>query len=106
MNRLISLVIIVVMMAAMFAGCGEASAADTKHFHEVADGMTEAMISDYGVTSVQYAIIDNGEIVFSGNDGEYAKGADTAITKGHDVWHRFTEQNVCFSGNYDACGPG
>ena len=81
MNRLISLVIIVVMMAAMFAGCGEASAADTKHFHEVADGMTEAMISDYGVTSVQYAIIDNGEIVFSGNDGEYAKGADTAITK-------------------------
>jgi len=37
----------------------------------------------YGVTSVQYALIDNGEIVISGQSGVYSKDNNTALTKEH-----------------------
>lgn len=38
------------------------------------------MISNYGVTSIQYAIIDNGSIINSGNKGVFAKNINRAIT--------------------------
>lgn len=34
----------------------------------------------YGETSVQYALIDNGEIVISGHSGVYSKDSSTALT--------------------------
>lgn len=37
----------------------------------------------YGATSVQYALIDNGEVVISGQSGVYRKDKSTALTNQH-----------------------
>lgn len=43
----------------------------------------QALTSMYGVTSVQYALIDDGQIVISGQSGVYSKDGNTALTKDH-----------------------
>ena len=35
--------------------------------------MADTLIQNYGVTSLQYALIDNGEIITSGTSGVYSK---------------------------------
>ncbi|OPJ62244.1 serine hydrolase domain-containing protein [Clostridium oryzae] len=50
---------------------------DTK---KVADEKASALVSAYGCTSVQYALIDNGKMVLSGNAGTYEKGSNTSLT--------------------------
>ncbi|MEA4988495.1 MAG: serine hydrolase domain-containing protein [Anaerovorax sp.] len=89
MKRIFSIILVVAMVAVFVAGCaggpsdelavsrGQVSLEGLK---EEADKMASAMISDYGVTSIQYAIIDNGKITFSGNNGVYAKDNNTPIT--------------------------
>lgn len=44
--------------------------------NEQADVLTQ----NYGVTSIQYALLDNGEIVTSGNSGVYSKTENRALT--------------------------
>ncbi|RDU24073.1 class A beta-lactamase-related serine hydrolase [Anaerosacchariphilus polymeriproducens] len=46
----------------------------------VAIQKASSIINDYGSTSVQYALIDNGKIVLSGNSGVYSKEDNTALT--------------------------
>jgi CubicO group peptidase (beta-lactamase class C family) len=41
------------------------------------------LASYYGATSVQYALMDQGEIVISGQSGVYAKNNDTKLDSGH-----------------------
>ena len=40
----------------------------------------QRMVSDYGTTSLQYAVMDNGKIVVSGHDGVYSKTENRALT--------------------------
>ncbi|MBU3144664.1 serine hydrolase [Clostridium sp. CF012] len=50
---------------------------DTK---AVAEKKALCMTTTYGTISVQYALIDNGKIVLSGNSGVYSKENTTALT--------------------------
>lgn len=58
-------------------------AIDATNYDEVkklAEIKASILTSIYGVTSIQYALIDNGEIVLSGQAGVYSKGETTALT--------------------------
>jgi len=77
MKKIFSIILVVAMVAVFSAGCAEVPPDGLK---EEADKMATAMISDYGVTSIQYAIIDNGKVIFSGNNGVCAKDNNTPIT--------------------------
>lgn len=46
----------------------------------LAEKKATMLTSIYGVTSVQYALIDNGEIVLSGQAGVYSKDTNIALT--------------------------
>ncbi|ASA22395.1 serine hydrolase domain-containing protein [Paenibacillus donghaensis] len=46
-----------------------------------ADEIANTLVTQYGETSVQYALMDNGEIILSGSKGVYAKDSDRPITK-------------------------
>lgn len=50
---------------------------------QLAQTKAQALTSLYGVTSVQYALIDDGEIVISGQSGTYSKSSDVQLTKEH-----------------------
>ena len=43
--------------------------------------MADTLIQNYGVTSLQYALIDNGEIITSGTSGVYSKSENRLLTK-------------------------
>lgn len=43
--------------------------------------IADTLVRDYGPTSVQYAIIDNGNIILSGSSGVYDKTGNRAVTK-------------------------
>ncbi|KAF5045048.1 Beta-lactamase [anaerobic digester metagenome] len=77
MKKIFSIILVVAMVAVFSVGCAEVPPDGLK---EEADKMATAMILDYGVTSIQYAIIDNGKVIFSGNNGVYAKDNNTPIT--------------------------
>lgn len=48
---------------------------------EKARQAADAIVSDYGAASVQYAIIDHGDIVLSGSSGVFDKAENRVITK-------------------------
>ncbi len=48
-----------------------------------AQAMADALVSAYGETSVQYALIDDGDIVISGQSGVYSKSSTTQLTGEH-----------------------
>ena len=59
-------------------------AIDATNYDEVkklAEIKASILTSIYGVTSIQYALIDNGEIVLSGHSGVYSKEETTALTE-------------------------
>ena len=59
-------------------GIVEDDYAETK---SVADEKASILTSYYGNTSVQYALIDNGEIILSGSAGVYSKEGNEPIAK-------------------------
>ena len=56
------------------------TAAEYGDVKKLAEKKATLLTSIYGVTSIQYAFIDNGEIVLSGQAGVYSKDTDTALT--------------------------
>jgi len=48
---------------------------------EKAQGLASKIVSDYGVSGLQYAIMDHGSIVLSGSAGVYDKATKNPITK-------------------------
>lgn len=50
---------------------------------DVAAQKANMLVKDYGVTSVQYALIDNGEITISDNAGVYSYKGNTKLNKNH-----------------------
>lgn len=49
--------------------------------NSTAQAMADTLTQGYGVTSVQYALIDNGEIITSGTSGVYSKSENRQLTK-------------------------
>lgn len=49
--------------------------------NSTAQAMADTLTQSYGVTSVQYALIDNGEIITSGTSGVYSKSENRQLTK-------------------------
>ena len=47
---------------------------------KIAEKKATLLTSIYGLTSIQYALIDHGEIVLSGQSGVYSKETDTPLT--------------------------
>ena len=78
---LLSLLIALVMSFASpaFATGSAADAADAA-LAALAQQKASALVNYLGATSVQYAVISNGEIVLSGNAGVYSKTDDKPIT--------------------------
>lgn len=60
-------------------------AADIKEnkAQEVADKKADVLVRTYGITSVQYALIENGEIEVSGQKGVYSKKENTVLSAEH-----------------------
>ncbi|MCB2294659.1 beta-lactamase family protein [Clostridium algoriphilum] len=56
------------------------STSDYVNTKAVAEKKASYIATDCGSTSVQYALIDNGKIVLSGNSGVYSKENTTALT--------------------------
>ncbi|MEG1442427.1 MAG: serine hydrolase domain-containing protein, partial [Oscillospiraceae bacterium] len=53
---------------------------DSSEIKDSSDEMAQALTENYGVTSLQYALIDNGEIVKSDKAGVYSKTENRALT--------------------------
>lgn len=67
---------------------------------EMAQNLASTIVSDYGVTSLQYAIRDSGSIVLSDSAGVYDNATNAPITKDTML---LSQQNVCDGRSDDAC---
>ncbi len=77
-------VLLAVLLLSVSVNARPVSAAST--YDEVAkqaQATADILTAVYGVTSVQYALIDGDEIVVSGHSGTYEKGNATELTKDH-----------------------
>ncbi|WP_405109024.1 serine hydrolase domain-containing protein [Paenibacillus sp. FSL K6-1217] len=78
----ISAAVMSVMLITTFLPVNQASAQPHKDTaSEQARKLASTIVSDYGVTGLQYAIIDNGSIVLSGNAGVRDQASHAPITK-------------------------
>lgn len=78
--------VVVAFSMILMPGTFTQAKAATTNYEEVvklADTKAQALTSIYGVTSVQYALIDDGNIVVSGQSGVYSKESTTPLTKEH-----------------------
>lgn len=74
-SQVICLVMVLVLVLPAQAGGKALSLA------EKADKIARAIVQDYAVTSVQYALSDQGRIVLSGNSGVFSKAENRAVTE-------------------------
>lgn len=77
MKKSISIILLMSILATFLAGCVPNEIDNS--FREEVKSMADVLVSDYDVTSLQYGIIDNGEIVLSDNSGVYSKFTDDEI---------------------------
>jgi len=61
-------------------GCMTALTKSEPSFHERAQQIADTIVQDYGVNSVQYAIIDKGTIIISGSSGVFSKDGKRAVS--------------------------
>lgn len=70
--------------ASLNAASAKTEAVSTKTGYEAVKELAEkkaaTLTNIYGVTSLQYAVIDNGKITVSGHSGVYSKESDTPLT--------------------------
>lgn len=57
----------------------------TSTLPEKARRLADTIVSQYGTTSVQYAIIDNGRILLSGSSGVFSKDSNRQVAP-HDIY--------------------
>ncbi len=65
------------------AGTAASSSLAYEETQRLAEKKASALKFLYGATSVQYALIDDGKIVLSGQAGVYSKNTSTALTRDH-----------------------
>ncbi|MCE3201107.1 serine hydrolase domain-containing protein [Paenibacillus sonchi] len=81
MKKIIAVVMSAMLIAIPISG-NQASAQPHKNtVLEKAHKLASAIVSDYGVTGLQYAIMDKGKIVLSDSTGVRNKAANAPITK-------------------------
>ncbi len=76
MKRLVSVILSVGIMLTSLPVFAQPSGDTLK---EKAEQIASTLVSQYGATSVQYAMIEDGEIVLSGSKGVYDKAENKAI---------------------------
>lgn len=77
-------VILAITMVILPVNLGSSTAYAAVNYDDTAkkaQQLADVLTSIYGATSVQYALIDDGEIVLSGNSGVYSKEDKAAVTK-------------------------
>lgn len=77
-RKIVSVTLLAVLLLSLVSS---AVAGTTNSLVDRAQQIAGLIVSDHGVTSVQYAIIDDGRIVLSGASGVYSKAENRAITK-------------------------
>lgn len=77
MKKITALILAVFIMIMPFTGYAQEQ---NSKVEAKLEKIASDMIDNYGVTSLQYAIIDNGKIINSGNEGIFAKDINRAIT--------------------------
>lgn len=70
-----------IALCIMLGQIASARAESIGPLQEKARLVADALVNDYGVTSVQYAVIDRGAIVLSGGGGVFDKEEKRAITR-------------------------
>ena len=78
LRKLISASLCIVLAIAFFV---PAQMESIDPLAEKAGQIAETIVSDYGATSVQYALIDHDSIILSGGGGVFDKSENRAITK-------------------------
>jgi len=78
MKKSLWLVMGVLLLLAVLSAC--ATLPDKPVLSETAQRIADTIVQDYGITSVQYAIIDNGIIIVSGSSGIFSKDGNRAVT--------------------------
>lgn len=84
MIKIVMAIILAITMVILPANSAASTAYAAVNYEDTAkkaQQMADNLTAIYGVTSVQYALIDDGEIVISGNSGVYSKEDNTGITK-------------------------
>jgi CubicO group peptidase (beta-lactamase class C family) len=79
MKKIITMVILVSILTTFLVGCTTKNT--DSNFKEEVKKMADTLVADYNVTSLQYGIIHNGEIILSDNSGVYSKFIDKEINK-------------------------
>ncbi len=77
-------VILAITMVILPVNLGSSTAYAAVNYDDTAkkaQQLADTLVSIYGETSVQYALMDNGEIVLSGSSGVYSKEDKSAVTK-------------------------
>jgi CubicO group peptidase (beta-lactamase class C family) len=67
-----------VLLLAVLSAC--ATLPDKPVLSETAQRIADTIVQDYGITSVQYAMIDNEIIIVSGSSGMFSKDGNRAVT--------------------------
>ena len=78
-SHLLLLSLLVLVMSFAAPALATDSTADSA-LAALAQQKASTLVNDLGVTSVQYAVISNGEIILSGNGGVYSRTDDRPIT--------------------------
>ncbi|NOU91601.1 serine hydrolase [Paenibacillus sp. LMG 31460] len=79
MKKMVSILITTLLIAIPVTSAFAQTNPDT--VKEKAQGLASKIVSDYGVSGLQYAIMDHGSIVLSGSAGVYDKATKNPITK-------------------------
>ncbi|AJS61202.1 serine hydrolase domain-containing protein [Paenibacillus sp. IHBB 10380] len=79
MKKMVSILMTTMLIAIPVTSAFAQTNPDT--VKEKAQGLASKIVSDYGVSGLQYAIMDHGSIVLSGSAGVYDKATKNPITK-------------------------
>ena len=81
MKRKLSLILVISMFFTMAFSAFTVSYAENTalNIEEIANQQAKLLVDTYGATSVQYALMDNGEITLKGNAGVYSKTENKAL---------------------------
>lgn len=85
MKHSIKLMLLGFLLIFLFSCSTQQAASHTSRnnlsFEEQAQAIADVLVSDYGTTSVQYALIDHGRIVLSGSSGVFDKTSNRPVGK-------------------------
>lgn len=80
MKKIVSILLLISISTGFLMGCTREKKVEANgDFKGEVETMADALISDYGVMSVQYGIMDNGKIVLSNTAGNYSRESEKKL---------------------------